>query len=118
MTTQEVLNHHLECFGKGDIDGITEDYTEDSLLMIPDATIRGAQNIKAAFSQFFGEGGLFQPGTYEFVMDRTDVAGEIAYIVWHAKTSAGEIPVGTDTFVVRDGKIAVQTFAMHMNPVS
>ena len=37
--------------------------------------------------------------------------GEIAYIVW----TAGDLaPLGTDTFVIRDGKIVVQTFAAHV----
>ena len=25
-STQAVLNHHLECFGNGDVDGILSDY--------------------------------------------------------------------------------------------
>lgn len=118
MSTQDVLNHHLESFSAGSIDGIMQDYTENSVLVLPDTTLRGLDAIRAGFSSFFVEGGLFYPGTYDFSMDRVEIEGEIAYIIWHAKTTAGEIPVGTDTFLVRDGKIAVQTFAMHMIPAS
>ena len=42
--------------------------------------------------------------------DFLNVDGELAYITW----SAGrEIPLGTDTFVVRNGKIVAQTVAAY-----
>jgi hypothetical protein len=37
------------------------------------------------------------------------VDGKIAYITWSA---GADIPLGTDTFVVDNGKIVSQTFAM------
>lgn len=42
--------------------------------------------------------------------------GDVAYIVWSAETPAARVPVGTDTFVVRNGKIVVHTFAAHFVP--
>ena len=44
-------------------------------------------------------------------MDTLQVADDIAYIVWHANCASADIVFGTDTFLIRDGKIAVQTFA-------
>jgi hypothetical protein len=44
-------------------------------------------------------------------MDCVEVVGEVAYIVWHSVSQGAEVTLGTDTFVVKDGKIAVQTFA-------
>jgi len=38
----------------------------------------------------------------------------MAFITWSV---AGAIPLGTDTFVVEDGRIVSQTFAMHAAPV-
>jgi hypothetical protein len=49
-------------------------------------------------------------------MRRQEVHGEIAYIVWKADTPSLDVPLGTDTFVVRDGKIVVQTFAGQLIP--
>jgi len=49
-------------------------------------------------------------------MDASHVEGEVAYIVWHANCASAEVALGTDTFVVRDGKITVQTFAAKINP--
>jgi len=43
-----------------------------------------------------------------FELLRRDVEGEVAYIVWKAELG---VLLATDTFLVRDGKIKVQTFA-------
>ena len=50
-----------------------------------------------------------------FTLRTLRVQGEVAYITW----SAGpELPLGTDTFVVRQGRITAQTFAMVAPPLS
>ena len=47
-------------------------------------------------------------------MDRMEIEGDVAYIAWHSANHGADVTLGTDTFVVRDGKIAVQTFAANM----
>lgn len=44
-------------------------------------------------------------------MDATEVEGEVAFIVWHSSNDGATVPLGPDTFVVRDGQIAGHTFA-------
>ena len=114
MTTEEVLHHHLGAFGAGDTEEILKDYTDDSRLITASGTITGLGPLRDAFTGFFS--GLFAPGTYEFSLDAETIEGEVAFIVWHARCQSAEIPLGTDTFVVRDGKIAVQTFAAQIDP--
>jgi ketosteroid isomerase-like protein len=114
MGTKEVIEHHLGAFGSGDVDEMLKDYTESSVLMTPDGELKGLDSLRGAFADMLG--GIFKPGTYEFTMDRMAVEGDVGFVKWHATTSAGEIPVGTDTFVIRDGKIAVQSFVMHLHP--
>jgi len=108
-TTRQVLEHHLRALAAGDLDAIVSDYTDDSTLIGPDGVVKGRQAIRASFER--GLDSLFKPGTYEFTLDTTQVADDIAYIVWHANCAAMDIVFGTDTFLIRDGKIAVQTFA-------
>lgn len=50
-------------------------------------------------------------------MDKAVVDNAVAYILWHATTPTIEVPLGTDTFVILDGKIKFQTFAGVINPV-
>lgn len=38
------------------------------------------------------------------------VDGDIAFVMWHANCEAADVVFAAETFVIRDGKIAVQTF--------
>ncbi len=49
-------------------------------------------------------------------MLRQEVGGDTAYIVWKAETADNRFEVGTDTFIVRNGKIVTQTFAGKISP--
>jgi ketosteroid isomerase-like protein len=114
MDTAQVLSHHLRALGAGNLDEVLVDYVEDSVLVTPDGSIKGLAGIRAAFEGFLS--GLFKPGTYELALDARHVEGEVAYITWHAKCAAADIVHGTDTFIVKDGKILVQTFAAKVEP--
>ena len=48
-------------------------------------------------------------------MGRKDVDGEIRCITWSA---ADMVPLATDTFIARDGKIMVRTFSAYMPRLS
>ena len=101
----ETLQHHLKALAAQDIEAIVSDYTDESVLITPDTTIRGTSELR----DFFTAGLKAMPGFGDAVaLSRQEIEGDIAYIVW---TAPGFMTFGTDTFLVRDGKIAVQTFA-------
>jgi ketosteroid isomerase-like protein len=109
-STQTTLDHHIQAFAEG-IDATMQYYTEDSVLITPDATHRGLADIRGFFTAFMG---AMPAGMMDsFKLNRSEVAGEVAYIVWEAKPW---FPLGTDTFVVRDGKIVYQTAAVYAAP--
>ena len=112
-STQDVLNHHLGCFAASDLENILTDYSSDSVLMTPDGAIRGLAGIRAFFQGAFAE--FSQPGT-KFTMRQMLVEGDCAFVVWDADTSANMFEMACDTFVVRDDRIAVQTFAAKITP--
>ncbi len=107
--TEAVLGHHLESFGATDLEAIMEDFAEDSVVVTPDASFEGLAAIRglyeAALPIFTSE------MLANYTMDRQAVHGELAYILWNTGSS---IPLGTDTFIVRNGKIKYQTFALYM----
>jgi ketosteroid isomerase-like protein len=111
--TSDVLAHHLNAFAQGNVDETLKDYTDDSILMHPDGIVKGLAELGSFFSEIYK---AFPPGNYSFEMRRQEVHGEVAYIVWKADTPSLDVPVGTDTFVIRDGKIVVQTFAGQLIP--
>ena len=112
-TTKDVLTHHLDCFGKGDLDGILADYTAASRLFTPNGVLHGTGSIRELFVMLFAE--FSKPGM-SFEMLRQDIDGDTAYIVWKAETADNRYELGTDTFVVKDGKIVTTTFAGKVSP--
>jgi ketosteroid isomerase-like protein len=103
-TAQEVFDHHLQAFGQG-LDALVADYTEHSSIFLKDQTITGLAGIRAFFDAFLKG---IQPGFWDaFKIVRQDVSGDTAYLVWEA---APFIKLATDTLLIRNGKIHVQTF--------
>ena len=113
-TTQQVCEHHLRSLAAGDLDGILSDYADDSILIGPEGAVKGRQAIRGVFEGALAS--LFKPGTYEFTIDTLHVADDVAYLVWHADCASADIVFATDTFVIKNGRIAVQTFAAQMKP--
>jgi ketosteroid isomerase-like protein len=111
--TQDVLAHHLECFGKLDLAGTMADYTDDSRFFTPDGLLRGSEAIRRFFVVLFEE---FEKPGMSFDLRRQEVSGDTAYIVWKAETADNLFEIGTDTFIVQNGKILTQTFAGKISP--
>ena len=106
-TTQEVLNNHLKRFGERNLEGILSDYAPDAILFTPDGPLRGRDQIGALFTAMFAE--FAKPGA-AFNMRQQFVDGDYGFILWTAETADNVYELATDTFFVRDGKIAVQSF--------
>ena len=111
--TQAVLDNHLTGFALRDVNKIMFDYTEGSVLVTPEGVFRGLDEIETYYENllpaFPSDGTLFN-------VDIQTVEQNVAYIVWHAETPALNVPLGTDTFIVEDGKIMRQTFVAQIQP--
>lgn len=105
--TQAVLDHHMTAFGSGDIEAFLMDYTPDSVLMYPGGHSTGPDEIRPAITALMAE--FAKPGM-TFEMLHIYVSGRTAYIVWKAETADNIYEMGTDTFLIEDGKIVSQTF--------
>ena len=112
-STKDVLDHHLKCFGEGDLAGIVSDYAPDAVLFTPDGPLRGADAIRPFFRAMLAEFG--KPGATHS-MKHESVVGDYAYVLWTAETADNVYELGTDTTVVRDGKIVAQSFAGKITP--
>ena len=112
-STKAVLEHHLQSVGAGNLDEVMADYAADAVLYTPSGPLSGTTAIRGFFAALPE---ILPPGFWEnFKMVRQDVEGEIAYIVWSSPPAA---PLGTDTFIIRNGRIVTQTFAAYMVPTS
>src|SRR5207247_9762324 len=112
-TTEYVLNHHLQCFGARHLASILSDYTAGVVLFTPTVVLPRPGEMRTLFMPMFAE--FAKPGT-TFDLVRKDVRGETAFILWKAETADNLYEFCSDTFLVRDGKIAAQTFAGKITP--
>lgn len=106
--TKEVLDHHWKAFIQNDMEAVMADYTEESVLITPDKTFKGLDEIRTNFENAFG---AFPKDQTAFQLNKSVVEGDVAYILWQAKTPTFNLSYASDTFIIRDGKIISQTYA-------
>lgn len=109
-TTESVLRHHLEALTNGGgVDPILEDYAPSAVLLGPLGVASGHAELRLFFEGILG---ALPAGFWaEFKVTTQEIRDDVAFIVW---TGGQTAPLGTDTFIVRDGKIVLQTFAAYM----
>ena len=84
------------------------DYTEESILVTPDKTFRGLEEIRANFVAAFK---AFPKDSSTLTLNKNTVSKDIGYIVWSAATPTFQLVYATDTFIIQNGKILRQTYA-------
>ena len=106
--TKEVLDHHWQAFQNNDLEETMKDYTDESVLITPNATFNGLEEIRNNFINAFR---LFPKDSTTFTLDKSIVIKDVGYILWKSKTPTFNLSYATDTFIIREGKIIRQTFA-------
>ena len=106
--TKEVLDHHWNTFQANDLDGVMADYTDESILITPDKTFKGLKEIR---ENFVGAFAAFPKDSTTMTLNKSVVTQDVAYIIWEAAGPKVKVSYGTDTFIIRDGKIVRQTYA-------
>ena len=89
---------------RGDLAALMADYDDDSVLMTMDAAYEGRDAIQAFFTGTLGA----LPGL-KLTGSAVNVCGEAVLCSWSGDSPAARIPQGVDSFVIRDGKIRLQT---------
>jgi len=106
--SENVLLHHLHSFASNDLELLMSDYTDESILITHEQIYNGSMEIRAFFTELMNH---FPKNHSDFKLDKLVAMDELVFIVWHATTPSLEVSLGTDTFVVKEGKILQQTFA-------
>lgn len=105
--TAATLEQHLNAIVQGDLERIVSDYSDDAVLFTSTDSFRGREAVRGFFASALDT--LPSDWAANFKMKRQEVEGEVAFIFWEAPPA---FPLATDTFVVREGKIVAQTFAV------
>lgn len=101
--TRVTIDHHVAALLAGDLDEIMADYAKDAVFI---SNLGGVLKGVDAIRPLFAATGVLSG----FEISAEHIDGEVAHVTWAAEG----IPFGTDTFLVRDGKIVVQTAALHL----
>jgi hypothetical protein len=112
--TRQVLERHWQTFGQNDLEGVMADYSEESVLITPDATYRGLAEIRRNFENAFA---AFPHTQTNFFLDQSVIDRDVAYIRWRADAPTFRLTYATDTFFIRNGKIIRQTYAGVAEPL-
>jgi hypothetical protein len=109
---QKFSDDRLAAFQRGDVKTVIGMYHDDAVIITPQGHHHGAA-ISAMMSALFEE--FAQPGvTFELVSRSSE--GDVANFVWKATTPKTKYEFCAETYVLRDGKIAVQTFSAQTSP--
>jgi ketosteroid isomerase-like protein len=112
-STKDVIDHHLMAFAQHDLKSVLADYSQDAVFFTTQGTFQGPDAISPLFQAMIPE--FAKPGAV-FTMKQQRIEGDYAYILWTAETADSVYELGTDTFVVRDGKIVAQSFTAKITP--
>lgn len=109
--SRQMLMHHLSSFQENDLEAVMSDYTNESIFITQLDTFKGLEEIKAFFAGLMIH---FPKEQSSFELDKIVVEGKLGFIAWHAKTPSLHVPLGSDTFIIKDDKIYQQTFVGQM----
>ena len=112
MGTREIVEQHLEALKAAELEAVLEHYAEDAVLITGGSVYRGHDGLEEVFRPALEA--MFAPPGSSFTLDSLTVDGAHAMIMWRMSFPGGEVTFGTDTFVVRDGKIVFQTGAAQL----
>jgi hypothetical protein len=104
-STRDVLEHHLQCRAAGNLEkDIRENYSPDVVLLCEHGVLHGLDAIRKS-----GERLAEQLPKAQFHYDAKEFDGEYAYLQWRAKSPTAVVEAAADTFVIRDGRIVMQS---------
>lgn len=102
---REVFESHLENRVRGRLDeDLAENYAEDVVLLTQNSQVRGTAAMRVSADRLAG-----QIPDAEFVFEAKKVEGPYAFLVWRASSPTHRVECGADSFLIRDGRIVMQT---------
>ncbi len=108
VDTATVIAHSIDAFIARDIDAVMSDYAEGAILITPAGTFAGLESIRAHIIEAFGNGNQSEA---PFVVTENKSTGNLGYVLWEWTMQDGSVLSGTETIIVKYGKISQHTVA-------
>ncbi len=107
-STLTVVRRHFAAFAKrGAMTAVLADYDDEARLYTESRIYRGTAEIRGFYSEFLGT--LPAGAAKDFAVQSLRADGEVGLATW---SLGRHVPMGSDTFVVRAGRIVAQTVVM------
>ncbi len=102
-TPDQVVAHHIQAASAKDVEAAVSDYADDAVVLTPTSTVQGKAAIRSLFQGMWsGPGGAFDSKQLAAV-------GDVGSTQWVMNPGKPGSVTGKDVFIVRHGKIMVQT---------
>lgn len=110
-TTTEVFEDHLAKRLAGDLEGdIAANYSKDVIFLTGTGAFEGHDGVRKSASELES---YIKNIPYEY--NHTLIKGDYAFLEWTAKGKDKAVYDGADSFVIKDGKIILQTIHYSVN---
>ncbi|HIN71937.1 MAG TPA: nuclear transport factor 2 family protein [Dehalococcoidia bacterium] len=103
--TEAALKRYVAAIMAGDADSVMRNFADDAVVYTSEGPLHGQDAIRADIESFINNTPEGMRDNFEVV--RRDIDGDFAYITWKAEPF---VLMATETFVVTDDKIRVQTY--------
>jgi ketosteroid isomerase-like protein len=105
MSTEAVILHHLQALADGDLEETMKDYADSCVFIGGNGVVDGKDAIREVFRAALAR------GPFVVTLEKEHYHEDVGFITWSVP---GAIRLGTDTFIVEDGLIVLQTNALAM----
>lgn len=109
-TAAEIYADHSAKFGTGDLAGVLANYAEDALFITPNQVLHGPSGVRQGLEKLLAD---LPDAQWEI---KEQIASDVILLSWTANNGTVQVLDGTDTFVIRDGKIHAQTVSYTVVP--
>jgi hypothetical protein len=108
----QVLEDHLRLRQAGELDtDLEQNYAADVILLCDRGPFQGRDAVRKSGDDLKAQ---LPDGRFEYVVKY--VTGEYAYVQWTADSATNRIEDGADTFVIRNGRIPMQSIFYRLKP--
>ena len=111
-STAQVFEDHLRFRQAGQLDtDLEQNYASDVILLCDHGAFEGRDAVRKSGSDLAAQ---LPDGRFEYVVKY--VTGDYAYVQWTADSATNRIEDGADTFVIRNGRIVMQSIFYRLKP--
>ncbi len=112
LSPVDIVNRHMAFAAAGNVDGMVGDYADDAVTLTAGKATVGKAALHAMFQGMLGGGakpGVAAPARPAMKNLKIWSEGDVGFVAWEMGSGTPNAVKGTDAFLVRHGKILVQS---------